>query len=174
MAVNHIVIPCPAWCRHGKRFVMCNTCWQRYIGVCNKVYAWRLIWQRLKGSVRDSLSDMVDWRLQDPRFYSKEREGIMQRQWTIECRADYADPRKNEAIERLVRKAAIELLANMTLLKDEQIPTLAFYSDDLFEGHQDLEIYRLAEEERVRAGVSQEMLDMAAESAAERAVKPNE
>lgn len=63
----------------------------------------------------------------------------MQRQWTIEVRADFADPDKNDAITEAVRQHAVALNATMVMIKDNGIsPQTVCYSDDFFTGHEDI------------------------------------
>ena len=63
----------------------------------------------------------------------------MQRQWTIEGRADFADPEKNEAITKAFQNAAVMLNATLILIKDNgQSPQVVCYSDDFFTGHEDI------------------------------------
>lgn len=63
----------------------------------------------------------------------------MQKQWTIEARADFADKGKCEAIDRAVRIAAAHINAQLQLLKDGQEPEVACFSDDFFDGVQAIE-----------------------------------
>jgi len=63
---------------------------------------------------------------------------MAQRQWTIEARADFADPEKNEAITEAVRRAAVHINATLELLSDGQKPQVVVYSDDFFTGHKDI------------------------------------
>ena len=63
----------------------------------------------------------------------------MQRQWTIEARADFADPEKNDAITIAVQRFAVALNATLVLIKDNgQSPQVVCYSDDFFTGHEDI------------------------------------
>ena len=65
----------------------------------------------------------------------------MQRQWTIEARADFADPEKNEAITEAVRQHAVALNATLILIKDNGIsPQVVCYSDDFFTGHEGINL----------------------------------
>lgn len=64
----------------------------------------------------------------------------MQRQWTIEARADFADAEKNAAITEAVRKAAAHINATLVLLSDGQKPQVVAYSDDFFSGHEDISV----------------------------------
>lgn len=65
----------------------------------------------------------------------------MQRQWTIEARADFADPEKNEAINKAFRQAARHVHATMALLADGQQPQVVCFSDDFFDGHKEISLY---------------------------------
>lgn len=62
----------------------------------------------------------------------------MQRQWTIEARADFAEKEKNEAIDQAFKVAAAHINATMVLLSDGQKPQVVCFSDDFFAGHQDI------------------------------------
>lgn len=65
----------------------------------------------------------------------------MQRQWTIEARADFADQEKNEAITTAIRQAAVHVHAVMALLSDGQAPQVVCFSDDFFDGHQEIKLH---------------------------------
>lgn len=60
----------------------------------------------------------------------------MQRQWTIEARADFADKEKNDAIDQAFKVAAAHVNATMALLSDGQKPQVVCFSDDFFAGHE--------------------------------------
>jgi len=63
----------------------------------------------------------------------------MQRQWTIEARADFADPRRNNEITELVRQHAVALNAMLALIKDNGVsPQVVCYSDDFSPGMMDI------------------------------------
>ena len=62
----------------------------------------------------------------------------MQRQWTIEARGDFADPEKNEALEKAVRQAAVHINAVGALLGDGVKFQVVAFSDDFFTGHQEI------------------------------------
>jgi hypothetical protein len=90
-------------------------------------------------------SDIVDalliWRMNDPRYKDRRTrvKGLsMQRQWTIEARADFADADKNEAITEAIRRAAVHVHATLALLSDGQKPQVVAFSDDFFSGHADI------------------------------------
>lgn len=61
--------------------------------------------------------------------------------WTIEARADFSDPSKKEAITKIMRECAVHADAMMALLQDSQRPQVVFYSDDFFEGAQQLKLH---------------------------------
>lgn len=63
----------------------------------------------------------------------------MQRQWTIEARADFADKEKNDAIDQAFKVAAAHINATLQLLSDGQKPNVVVFSDDFFAGHQDID-----------------------------------
>lgn len=65
----------------------------------------------------------------------------MQKQWTIEARADFADQAKNDAITQAIREAAVHVHAVMALLSDGQKPQVVCYADDFFEGHQEISLH---------------------------------
>ena len=66
----------------------------------------------------------------------------MQRQWTIEARADFADAEKNEAITKAFREAAVHVHAVLSLLSDGQKPEVVCYSEDFFSGHADIALHK--------------------------------
>lgn len=123
----------------------------------------------------DVLDQLIVWRMNDPRFTDRSNQvkGLkMQRQWTIEARADFADKDKNEVITRLIREAAVHVHANLALLMDNgQAPQVVAFSDDFFDGHQELKLHEDKLGQAIEAhgdtmssgGVSQELLDAAAE-----------
>lgn len=95
----------------------------------------------------------------------------MQRQWTIEARADFADTEKNEAITQAIREAAVHVHAVMSLLSDGQKPQVVCFSDDFFEGHAEIALHedKLGKAIETHSdvmgsgGVSDELLQAAAE-----------
>lgn len=87
------------------------------------------------------LDQMIIWRMDDPRYTSRKKGKTMQRQWTIEARADFADPEKNDAITEAVRQHAVALNATLILIKDSGIsPQVVCYSDDFMIGHEDINL----------------------------------
>lgn len=89
----------------------------------------------------DVLDQVILWRMADPRYTTRENrvKGLtMQRQWTIEARADFADADKNEAITEAVRRAAVHINATLALLSDGQKPQVVAFSDDFFAGHAEI------------------------------------
>lgn len=120
----------------------------------------------------DVLDSLVVWRMNDPRYTDRTnrvRGLTMQRQWTIEARADFADPEKNEAITTAIRQAAVHVHAVMALLSDGQAPQVVCFSDDFFDGHQEIKLHEdklgKAIEEHgdhmTGGGVSEELLQAA-------------
>lgn len=93
----------------------------------------------------DVLDNLIVWRMNDPRYtdLTNHVKGLpMQRQWTIEARADYADPGKNEAINDAIRTFAIRLHATMALLADNGVvPQVVTFSDDFFDGHEEIKLH---------------------------------
>lgn len=90
-----------------------------------------------------ALDFLILWRMDDPRYCDRNtrRKGIhMQRQWTIEARADFADAEKNEAITEAVRRAAVHINATLALLSDGQKPQVVAFSDDFFAGHAEIAV----------------------------------
>lgn len=88
----------------------------------------------------------------------------MQRQWTIEARADFADQEKNDVIKEAVRVAAVHIHATLALLADGQKPQVVAFSDDYFIGHEDISLMpdklgtAMQEDTSQEAGVSDEMM----------------
>ena len=64
-----------------------------------------------------------------------------QRQWTIECRADYADTGKNEAVTQAIRDAAIHLHALLRLIDDQSTAQVVCFSEDFFSGYQEIALH---------------------------------
>lgn len=89
----------------------------------------------------DVLDRLIIWRMNDPRYETLDTrvKGLaMQRQWTIEARADFADQEKNDAITESVRRAAVHINATIALLADGIKPQVVAFSDDFFAGHEDI------------------------------------
>lgn len=90
----------------------------------------------------DVLDKLILWRMTDPRYADRATrlKGVpMQRQWTIEARADFADQDKNDAITKAVRTAAVHINATIALLIDSGIkPQVSAFSDDFFAGHEEI------------------------------------
>lgn len=92
----------------------------------------------------DVLDQIVIWKMNDPKFTDRHNrvKGIaMQRQWTIEGRADYDDKEKNDAITRAFKEAAVHVHAVMALLADGQKPQVVCYSDDFYHGHEKITLH---------------------------------
>lgn len=66
----------------------------------------------------------------------------MQKQWTIEARADFADMEKNDAITKAITEAAVHVHAVMALLSDGQRPQVVAYAEDFFKGHEDISLMK--------------------------------
>lgn len=62
----------------------------------------------------------------------------MQRQFTLEIRVDYADNGKNEAMRVMMAALARTGYATAVMLADGVKPQVAIFSDDFFQGHQDI------------------------------------
>lgn len=89
----------------------------------------------------DILDQLIIWRMNDPRYEDRTTrvKGLaMQRQWTIEARADFADQEKNDMITDAVRRAAVHINATIALLADGVKPQVVAFSDDFFAGHEDI------------------------------------
>jgi hypothetical protein len=99
----------------------------------------------LKGSQSGVLDRLIDWQWGDVRAVvatGRERgrngEKIMQRQFTIELRVDYADQEKNEAMRIALLNAARHVFGTAVLLADQVQPTIGVFSDDFFSGHKEI------------------------------------
>ncbi len=126
-----------------------------------------------------NLDDLIIWRMNDPRYYGvlteDQRKGlVMQRQWTIEARADFADREKNDAVTQLFRQTAVYLHTALVMIQDGQEPSIACFSDDFMDGTAEIKLHgqELGDTLRLHgarlmmepsASVSQELLDLAAE-----------
>jgi hypothetical protein len=89
----------------------------------------------------DVLDQLIIWRMNDPRYEDRKTrvKGLsMQKQWTIEARADFSDKGKNDMIDQAVKEAAVHINAVIALLSDGIKPQVVAFSDDFFCGHQDL------------------------------------
>lgn len=114
------------------------------------------------------IDDLIVWRMNDPRYTKRDNQlkGLpMQRQWTIEARADFADADKNEAITEAVKRAAVHINATIALLADGQKPQVVAFSDDFFAGHTEINLLEdtigkgMAEHADLQeGGVSEEMM----------------
>ena len=62
----------------------------------------------------------------------------MMRQFTMELRVDFADEAKKEVMSKAWRTAARHVFAQAALLSDGQKPQIALFSDDFYEGHEDI------------------------------------
>lgn len=85
------------------------------------------------------LDQLIVWRMEDHR-YNPEGTKCMQRQWTIEARADFADQEKNDAVTQAMREAASHINAVVKLLQDGVKAQVVCFSDDFFAGHQEIDI----------------------------------
>lgn len=64
----------------------------------------------------------------------------MQRQWTIEVRAD-CEPAEKEAINTAIRRNARHLLTLVGLLPTPIKVQVVAYSEDFFDGHEDINLW---------------------------------
>src|SRR5262245_35923364 len=92
----------------------------------------------------DALDQLIIWRQQDPRYADKYvgelRSKMPQRQWTIEARADFEDPGKNDVLDQAFKVAAAHVNATMLLLMDKGVkPQVVCFSDDFFAGHKEID-----------------------------------
>lgn len=97
-----------------------------------------------------------------------EEHNIMQRQFTIELRVDFADPGKLEALKQTLQQAARHTYATAQLLSDTPKTTqIAIYSDDFFTGHETIALLddtiqqgldAIGSEESGDTGISSELL----------------
>lgn len=92
----------------------------------------------------DQLDKLLAWKLHSPsnsrRFkLSAVTEGKhMQRQFNIELRVDYEDSGKNDEMRKACAAAARHVYAMAQLLADGVKPQIAIYSDDYFQGNQEI------------------------------------
>lgn len=87
----------------------------------------------------DVLDQVIAWHIDQPRVNGAK---TMQRQWTIEARADFADQEKNDAITEAIRRAAVHVHATMALLADGVKPQVVAFSDDFFSGHEEIALMK--------------------------------
>lgn len=84
------------------------------------------------------LDQLIDWKCDNPKFNLSQEKRHMQRQFTIEVRVDYTDKDKNEAMRTALAAAARHVFATAVLLADGVKPTIAIFSDDFFQGHEEI------------------------------------
>lgn len=98
----------------------------------------------------------------------RKRSITMQRQFTIELRVDYEDKDKHDVMRKAVAAAARHVYATALLVKDQVTPQIAVFSDDFFQGHDDIKlmsdviaegIEQIEETSGEGSGVSQEMME---------------
>lgn len=75
----------------------------------------------------------------------------MQKQFTIELRVDYEDKDKNAVMHKAIQAAGRHVFATATLLAEGVKPQIAMFSDDFFEGHEDIKLF----DDTIQAGVDQ-------------------
>lgn len=68
------------------------------------------------------------------------RSTVMQRQFTMELRVDYADNEKTKVMRQAMQQAARHVYATATLIADGVKPQIALFSDDFFTGHEQIEL----------------------------------
>ena len=62
----------------------------------------------------------------------------MQRTYTIELVVDYADTGKYDATKKACASMARNLYATVSFLNDQVEPKIAVFSDDYFQGHEEI------------------------------------
>ena len=82
--------------------------------------------------------ELIRWRLSDAK---KGKDGMAQRTWKIEARMDFKDQEKNDEIDQVVKRLAVVLEANLSLLADGQKPEVICHSDDFFGRQVDIELW---------------------------------
>src|SRR5258708_17176205 len=78
----------------------------------------------------DALDKLIAWKMASPRVHKKgsmsrhtlTEEQLMQRQFTVELRVDYADSAKNDAMKIALQAAARHIYATALLLADDVKP----------------------------------------------------
>lgn len=131
------------------------------------------------------LDRLVDWRLGDPNYNrqvyvrnglkpEKERQ-IMMRQFTMELRVDYSGDQKlseadkNELMRKAWRAAAVHVYAQAGLLATGQKPQIALFSDDFYEGHEEIALLTdelgaaIVKDDSPEVPISDEMMALANE-----------
>lgn len=86
------------------------------------------------------LDQMIQWKSRGPNglLWYTERSELMNRQFTIELRVDYADSDKNEVMRQALQIAGRHMYATAELLGDGVKPQIAMFSDDFFDGHAEI------------------------------------
>lgn len=129
-------------------------------GVLDQIFAWRSMSPRNRAD-RNFMAHIAG---------KPQVEPIMpQQQFTVEVRVDYSDPGKFETMKEACRKAGAHLFATAQLISDKTAPQIAIYSDDHFEGQQDINLFDTTISDGTQmlkdagdvseGGVSQELLD---------------
>lgn len=95
----------------------------------------------------EQLSQLIDWMaggIDVLKHYQSSRltEGaIMQRQFTIELRVDFADPEKLGPMKEVLQHAARHAFATAQLISDNPKSTqIAIFADDFFTGHEEIKL----------------------------------
>lgn len=124
-----------------------------------------------------TLDKLVVWRMEDPKFYkhydnNTERPAMM-RQFTMELRVDYSgdsklsEADKNELMRKAWRAAAVHVYAQAGLLATGQKPQIALFSDDFYEGHEEIALLTdelgaaIAKDDSPEVPISDEMMALA-------------
>lgn len=65
----------------------------------------------------------------------------MMKKWVIEVTANFADKDKYPVIDQLARTSAANLFAAVVLIADGQKPDVICYSDDFYDGRNELDVF---------------------------------
>ena len=97
----------------------------------------------------------------------------MMRQFTMELRVDYSGDQKlseadkNELMRKAWRAAAVHVYAQAGLLATGQKPQIALFSDDFYEGHEEIALLTdelgaaIAKDDSPEAPISDEIMALA-------------
>jgi hypothetical protein len=124
----------------------------------------------------EQLERLAKWKLGDPRHKTRRqlKRDKMYRQFTFDIRVDFTDKEKLAVVRQAVANAARDVYATVSLLLDKgSEPQIAVYSDDGFEGHEEISIMenkvKLGHEQLQEAGATgphedldQELIDAVA------------
>lgn len=99
------------------------------------------------------LNAMIEWKSRGPAglLWYTDRSELMNRQFTIELRVDYADADKNEVMRTALQVAARHMFATASLLADGVKPQIAMFSEDFFDGHAEIALI----EDTIQQGIDE-------------------